>query len=205
MNPDEILDFIKSRRSIRNFKKTIIPIEDIQRAIEAACFAPSNGNYQPWKFIYIKDESVKERLGKMVIEKVDLISKKIERDDWENEIRQYSRYFSFFIDAPAIIIALYKMAPSALRKILKDTEINQTHSELASVSAAIQNMLLMFHSMGYGSCWMTGPLLIAKKEMEEFLEIKRPFEITALISFGVPEEMKNAPRRREINKIFEIK
>jgi nitroreductase len=206
MNANEIIDFIKSRRSIRKFKKTIIPEEDVQRAIEAACFAPSNGNYQPWRFLYIKDEDIKKDLGKIIIEKIDLISKGIEKEEWKEEFRQYSGYFTFFSSAPGIIVALYKKAPSILRKILKNsTDINETNSELSSISAATENMLLMLHAMGYGACWMTGPLLIAKKEIEGLLNIKKPFEIAALIPFGIPDERREPPRRKGLTKIFTIK
>ncbi|MGA1871477.1 MAG: nitroreductase family protein [bacterium] len=202
MNPDEVLDFLKSRRSIRKFKKNAVPDKDIHRAIEAASYAPSNGNYQPWKFLYIQNEDSRKGLEKIVIDKIEVISKGIEREEWRDEFQHYSRYFTFFINAPALIVALYKRAPSTLRKILKNNEINQTRSELASISAAIQNMLLMLHAMGYGACWMTGPLLVAKEEMEEFLDIRRPFEIASLIPFGIPEKRPDPPRRKELRKVL---
>ncbi|MEW6087171.1 MAG: nitroreductase family protein [bacterium] len=56
MKNTEILEeMIKSRRSIRKFKDIAILDEDVRRVIEASGFAPSITNYQPWKFIYVKD------------------------------------------------------------------------------------------------------------------------------------------------------
>lgn len=56
---------------------------------------------------------------------------------------------------------------------------------LQSVSAAIQNLLLVAHSLGYGTCWMTGPL-VAYRELEEILGVDAPWELVALVPLGVP-------------------
>lgn len=52
-NPVERL--ILERRSVRNFKKKPVPEPLIQRVLEAARFAPSGGNHQPWKFTVVTD------------------------------------------------------------------------------------------------------------------------------------------------------
>ena len=53
-----MLDVIKTRRSIRRFKKEPISFEDAERVLDAARLAPSGGNKQRWKFIYINDPQV---------------------------------------------------------------------------------------------------------------------------------------------------
>lgn len=53
-----VLDVIKTRRSIRRFKKEPISNEDAERILDAARLAPSGGNQQRWKFIYINDPQV---------------------------------------------------------------------------------------------------------------------------------------------------
>ena len=60
----EISDTIKTRRSIRSFKKDPVPDELIQQIIEAGAFAPSSHNTQPWEFIIIKDKCTIEKLSK---------------------------------------------------------------------------------------------------------------------------------------------
>lgn len=59
----EYLEFLKSRRSIRRFKQTKPPMELIMRAIDTARYAPSARNSQPWRFVIIEDEVVKDRLS----------------------------------------------------------------------------------------------------------------------------------------------
>ncbi|MEM1640754.1 MAG: nitroreductase family protein [Acidilobaceae archaeon] len=52
-----------SRRSIRRFKKTPLDISLVLKAIDVARYAPSSRNSQPWRFIIISDESLKNALS----------------------------------------------------------------------------------------------------------------------------------------------
>jgi len=52
-----MLDIIKSRRSIRHFLETPIPTEILYSLLEAARWAPSGGNNQPWLFVIIRERA----------------------------------------------------------------------------------------------------------------------------------------------------
>jgi nitroreductase len=58
-----VLDAIKTRRSVRKYKPVPIPDEDLRKILEAAQLAPSAGNKQPWKFIVVTDEELKKQLA----------------------------------------------------------------------------------------------------------------------------------------------
>lgn len=60
---DNILEIIKSRRSIRNYKKEKIKDEDILKILEAGRWAPSASNNQPWRFIVVKDQELIKKIG----------------------------------------------------------------------------------------------------------------------------------------------
>jgi nitroreductase len=55
---DSLMKIIKGRRSIRRFKSDAIPKEKIKMLIEAARWAPSAGNSQPWEFLIITDKAI---------------------------------------------------------------------------------------------------------------------------------------------------
>ncbi|MCD6300553.1 MAG: nitroreductase family protein [Staphylothermus sp.] len=59
---DELLEFLKSRRSIRKFKPDPVPREVVEKILDTARFAPSARNSQPWRFIVVDDPSIKEQL-----------------------------------------------------------------------------------------------------------------------------------------------
>jgi len=62
MNYDGFLELVKYRRSIRRFKPDPIPEDYIIKILDAAHYAMSGGNSQPWEFIIIKDPAVKKRV-----------------------------------------------------------------------------------------------------------------------------------------------
>ncbi len=58
-----MLDIIKSRRSIRRFKKQDVEDRLVREVIEAGTWAPSGLNNQPWKFAVVRSRGVKEALA----------------------------------------------------------------------------------------------------------------------------------------------
>ncbi|MBS7653294.1 MAG: nitroreductase family protein [Candidatus Bathyarchaeia archaeon] len=54
----DVIDVIRTRRSIRRFRPGEIPDEDIVKILDAARWAPSGGNRQPLSYIYVKDPQV---------------------------------------------------------------------------------------------------------------------------------------------------
>ncbi len=68
MEIDELLDFFRTRRSMRRFKPDPIPDEYIEKMIEAARWAPSGANGQPWEFIIIKDQKTKDRMAELYLQ-----------------------------------------------------------------------------------------------------------------------------------------
>lgn len=61
----EILDLIRSRRSVRKYKKEPISDLQIEKILEAGRWAPSGLNNQPWRFVVIRDRSFRERISSM--------------------------------------------------------------------------------------------------------------------------------------------
>ena len=60
----DLLDIIRQRRSIREYKKEMPPKSDIDKILEAGRWAPSGLNNQPWRFLVIDDKKKKDGLSK---------------------------------------------------------------------------------------------------------------------------------------------
>src|SRR4030065_802394 len=67
---NEVFNAIISRRTIRRFKPDLIDEEKLQMILEAGRWAPSFSNLQPWRFIVIKDQDLKNALDKAARESV---------------------------------------------------------------------------------------------------------------------------------------
>ncbi|MEA2089137.1 MAG: nitroreductase family protein [Thermoproteota archaeon] len=57
-------DLMRNRRSTRQYKPTPIPLEKLQKILEAAHYAPSGANQQPWLYILITDPTLKQKIRK---------------------------------------------------------------------------------------------------------------------------------------------
>ena len=72
---DDLLELIKTRRSIRSFTQDPVTDIEINTLLEAARFAPSNSNRQAWKFLVVKNIDIKTKIA---------ISVKIKADEVKN-------------------------------------------------------------------------------------------------------------------------
>ncbi|MGD0997280.1 MAG: nitroreductase family protein [Thermoleophilia bacterium] len=58
----DLLKAIKERRSVRKFERRPVSPEVLRRLVETACWAPTGGNRQTWRFVIVTDE---RRLAKL--------------------------------------------------------------------------------------------------------------------------------------------
>lgn len=59
---ESLLELIRGRRSIRKFTPQEVPIQEIEELLEAARWAPSGGNAQPWQFVIVTERETVEAL-----------------------------------------------------------------------------------------------------------------------------------------------
>src|SRR4030067_2029589 len=63
----KLFEAINGRRSIRAFKPQDVQEATVMKLIEAARWAPSAGNIQPWKFVIVRKPHVKSALAKAAL------------------------------------------------------------------------------------------------------------------------------------------
>jgi nitroreductase len=61
----EALELLKSRRSIRKYKDTPVEEEKIQKCLEAAQWAPSASNKQPWEFMIVTNDIIRKKFAQI--------------------------------------------------------------------------------------------------------------------------------------------
>ena len=59
----DVFDAMREARSVRRFTPEPVPDSTLGRILEAACWAPSAGNLQPWHFYVVKNRDLKTRLA----------------------------------------------------------------------------------------------------------------------------------------------
>ena len=61
----DILDLLKSRRSIRVYQDNPIPQDLLLQILEAGRWAPTGANLQPWHFIVVTDQETRRKVGEV--------------------------------------------------------------------------------------------------------------------------------------------
>lgn len=207
----DLFDAIRDRRSIRRFKQTPVPDEDIRKILDAGRWAPSANNAQPWSFIVIKDRAVLKSMAGAVREMIDRMIPYAESEKQAQRLAAYkSNYYIFFENAPAVIAVCMEAYDAGTDRLLarmgystEDIKRLRPLPGLQSVAAAIQNMLLAIHALGYGSCWMTGPL-VAQDAFEKLLGFGKEKSVAALLPVGVPGEDTPARSRKPLEGLMKL-
>lgn len=207
----DLFDAIQGRKSIRRFKQTPVPDEDIKKILDAGRFAPSANNTQPWSFVVIKDRKMLRKMADAARAMVDRMVPHAKDEKQAQRLSAYkSNYYVFFENAPMVIAVFMETYDAGTDRILakmghSPEEIRRLRPlpGLQSVSAAIQNMLLAVHALGYGSCWMTGPL-VAQEAFEKLLGYGKDRYIAALLPVGFPDEDPPARSRKPLQEIMKV-
>ncbi len=200
----DVFDAMKGRQSIRKFRKDPVPREKILKMVEAASWAPSAGNAQNVRFLAVQDAELLSRMRGIVDE---VLARVTGKEVPEGKIT----YHNLFAAAPAAVCVVGRPYESATDRHLREKDperhrVRRYHvnAGLQSVASAITQFLLAAHSLGYGTCWMTGPL-VAKPELESALSVRPPEELLAIVALGKPDSSPPKPPRKPPEEITEFR
>ena len=122
----DVLEAIKERRSIRAYTTKEVSDEDVERLIEAARWAPSAGNTQPWAFVVVKDAETKRNLSHAALNQ------------------------SFIQKAPVVIVVCADLNRASRAYGGRGEKLYS----IQDTAAATENILLVAHELGLATCWV---------------------------------------------------
>lgn len=120
----DVFDAIANRRSVRAYSSEAIPAELMRRMRQTLRAAPSACNYQPWHFILVTDQSLRQRLAKA------------------------SRGQSCLAEAPVTVVACG--LPDQAYKWMG----GHGNSVEVDVAIAVDHLTLAAAAVGLGTCWI---------------------------------------------------
>lgn len=177
----EFFDLIKIRRSIRRYRDKPVDKEDILKILDAANWAPSAMNGQPWEFIVVSGELLKP-LANSYKQVVEEFTSKLEKDNEIISNDDFVKFAANFGGAPVVILVLTKASDDP----------NERKANLEGASAAMENLVLAAADLGLGTCWMTGPLR-DESTLRPVLDISNDKEMVAVTPLGYPDEIPKTP------------
>ena len=200
---DQLLDLIRTRRSIRRFTAQPVNRDSILKLLEAARWAPSNHNRQPWRFIVVEDAAQMQALAQNVTRAISARLKSLPpiAAGYAGELGEHAIAFA---QASVVVIVLHK-PPIKLSAALLEGVPNPAlvSGEPLSTAMAVQNMLLAAHALGIGGCVLTAPLLVPEA-IAATVVLPPGLELTCLLALGYPAEAPAAPRRKDLEQLVQF-
>jgi 5,6-dimethylbenzimidazole synthase len=184
----DVFTAMKNRRSCREFSTEPIKEEIINKILEAATWAPSPLNSQPWEFVVVTNEDIRKRIYG---EAERCRNWAIEKSGWK-WLENYRA--DFLQSAPVIICVIGDPKKTGVDMFQEE---GMAGYQLAC-AAAIQNMLLTAHALGISSLWFT---FFDKKEIRGILDIDIKKTPLALVCLGKASgEPTQTPRKDAAEK-----
>jgi iodotyrosine deiodinase len=200
-NVDKFYDNLDKRRSVREFSDEAVPFEIIETAILAAGTAPSGAHLQPWRFVVVKDATVKS--------KIRVAAEAEEYESYHNRMpdRWLNRLAPLGTDEhkPFLEIAPYLIIVFRLTSFPNETtgELEPTYYSQESVGIAVGMLLAALHTAGLATLTHTPSPMKFLNEVLNRPKNEVPF---VLIPVGYPAENCKVPdiKRKSLAEIMEI-
>jgi coenzyme F420-0:L-glutamate ligase / coenzyme F420-1:gamma-L-glutamate ligase len=194
----DLHNFLRTRRSVRRFKRDPVPDSIIENILITATYAPSAHNRQPWRFVVVKDLSVKARLADAMAEDFerDLLQDGVAPEKIETQIKRSKERMTA---APVVILL-------CLDRSEMDSYPDQNRQQaewtmaMQSVAAAGLQLLLAAHAEGLGGVWVCSPLF-TQDTIKETLELREAWEPQGMFFVGYVAQNPEPRERKDIESI----
>ena len=185
---DAIYKVIRERRDMRHFKPNPVDPEILERILQAAHHAPSVGLMQPWRFIRISDNDLRQQLHQLVEAERQLTAEAI------GERQQAFLQLKVEGIREAGELLVVSLMPDREQHIFGRRTLPEM--DLASVACAIQNMWLAARAEGLGLGWVS---LFDPEALATLLNIPAGGKPIAILCIGHVEAFYPRPMLEELN------
>ncbi len=171
----DVVDAIKTRKSIRRFRPDGIPDDVLIDVLDAFRMAPSWANTQCWELIVVRDGETKEKLSEEVLAPKNPAKRGV-------------------AEAPVVVVALAREGVAGFYKGEPRTDKGDWF--MYDVGVAMQNLCLAAWAKGLGTVHVG---LMDAKKAEEILGVPEGVRVVALTPLGYPAREGEATKRKEIS------
>ncbi|MCL2141164.1 MAG: nitroreductase family protein [Dehalococcoidia bacterium] len=205
MQIEDFLELVQHRRSTRSFKNDAVSSEDIYKMLEAARWAMSGANAQPWEFVVVDDTSVKERIIASWPET------RRETFDIEQTRLAKFRHPNFydlevspaFKDASVFIVVLgdrrtYQATVLAGNYLWGEGGTDATY--LKNIGNATFLLNLAASALGLGTQWVSANRVWGEA-IKQVLEIPDVLDVHTLVAVGYPSSTTTNGHRRPLEQM----
>ncbi len=186
----EFLNIVRHRRSARIYKSGKVTDAQLETILEAARWAPSGANTQPWEFVITRDRKKMKRV------------REIYAREWrQRKLEDPVNYKGIKKDYVGDVSVLVLVCGDARTKLVYLTTRQPADREKlfqASVANAVQQMMLAAASMNLGTVWVSVREEV-EPELRELFEVPEPLRLLWVVPIGHARNWPKAKRRRPIS------
>ena len=203
-----LYEAMSTLRAVRRLRPDPVSDAVLRRVLEAASWAPTGGNAQPWRVVVVRDAAKKQRLGALYAERwaayvthhrrLTADAPEALRQRTERMLAAGNHLAEHFGETPVVLVFCFDPRNMAI------TDAGQDRVSVvggASIYTAVQNALLACRAEGLG-CVLTTLLCEFEPEVRELLGIPQPWGTAAAVPIGYPLLRGHGPiSRRPVEKL----
>ena len=199
----ELYDTMSTLRAVRKLRPDPIPDDVLERVLQAACWAPTGGNTQPWRVVVALEPETKRKLqdvyepewarystgflDRLATLPADEFAK------WERVSAAGDHLAEHLAEAPAILVFCANPAMMAITDAKLD-RVSMVGG--GSVYPAVQNAMLACVEEGLG-CTLTTLHCLREDEVKTALGIPDDWATVAMVPIGYPVGKGHGPITRQ--------
>ncbi len=174
----DVLEAIRTRRSIRKYKPEPVDDKALETVLEAARLAPSWANSQCWRFVVVRDSGVRAGLA--------------------GSLRENNPAREAILNAPVLIVACAELGKAGYRHGHGELATDKGDWFMFDVALAMQNLVLAAHSLGLGTVHVGS---FDAKKAASILGVPQGFCVVSMTPLGYPDQEPAVRPRRELGEI----
>ncbi|GBD23512.1 5,6-dimethylbenzimidazole synthase [bacterium HR29] len=184
-------EVVYTTRALRRFRPDPVPDEVLFQLLDAAIRAPSGQNAQDWRFIIVRDRTVKERMQTWALQAWERYAQRFPDIDslprtQRLSLRAVEHLASHFAEVPVVIVVC------GLR--------GRHTTPGGSIFPAVQNLLLAARALGLGGSIFN--LALGDREaLRQLLGIPDTNEIFCALPLGYPSDRHGPVRRKPVKNV----
>ncbi len=177
---EQLIDWIKSRRSIGNLAAPAPTHDQIRAAVSCAATAPDHKKLRPWRFI-VTEGDARHQLGQAML---DAAQDKAAKEGETLSEKTRKKTYNLPLRAPVIITVVTQ---------IQEHKKVPPFEQLLSAGSAVQNLILALQAQGFSTVWRTG-LLANEPALKRYFGVQDNDYITAFVYTG-SSPLDNPPRK----------
>ncbi len=196
----ELYKNLSQRRTVRSFSTKPVPKDILNHCLLAASSSPSGANKQPYKFVVVESQSIKEKIKEAAEKEEELFYTKRASEDWLDDLKPFkTNQFKPYLAKAPFLIAVFAIPFEVNSEGKKD----KNYYPIESTGLATGSLISCLHMSGLATLTHTpSPLNF----LNEILNQPKHYKPMILLVTGYPEENTEVPKieRKPLHQLAEF-